>query len=132
VIFRIADDLDAAATLRNQIAFRNRVDRVIGALGLNVRANLADDRAHVELRENHYCIDVSERGYKLASDPKVTLPTDEGAIEKLISGGSDLDYTMAVEIVPPTVATLTVQGSWPRTRPCGFNWRFTSPRTEPL
>jgi trigger factor len=43
---------------------------------------------------------VSERGYKLASDPKVTLPTDEGAVEKLIAGESDLDYTMAFEIVP--------------------------------
>src|ERR1700687_5198796 len=48
---------------------------------------------------------VSERGYKLASDPKVTLPTEEGAIEKLIAGGSDLDYTMAVEIVPPIELT---------------------------
>ena len=44
---------------------------------------------------------VSERGYKLAADPKVTLPTEQGAIEKLIAGKSDLDYTMAVEIVPP-------------------------------
>ena len=43
---------------------------------------------------------VSERGYKLASDPKVTLPTEEAAVEKLIAGESDLDYTMAVEIVP--------------------------------
>ena len=44
---------------------------------------------------------VSERGYKLAADPKVTLPTEQGAVEKLIAGESDLDYTMAVEIVPP-------------------------------
>ena len=43
---------------------------------------------------------VSERGYKLAADPKVTLPTEQGAIEKVIAGESDLDYTMAVEIVP--------------------------------
>ncbi len=43
---------------------------------------------------------VSERGYKLAADPKVTLPTEQDAVEKLISGQSDLDYTMAVEIVP--------------------------------
>jgi trigger factor len=43
---------------------------------------------------------VSERGYKLAADPKVTLPTEQDAIEKLMSGESDLDYTMAVEIVP--------------------------------
>jgi len=44
---------------------------------------------------------VSERGYKLAADPKVTLPTDESAIEQLIAGKSDLNYTMALEIVPP-------------------------------
>jgi len=43
---------------------------------------------------------VSERGFKLASDPKVTLPTEQAAVEKLIAGESDLDYTMAVEIVP--------------------------------
>lgn len=44
---------------------------------------------------------VTERGFKLAADPKVTLPTEEGAIEQLIDGKSDLNYTMALEIVPP-------------------------------
>jgi trigger factor len=44
---------------------------------------------------------VSERGFKLAADPKVTLPTEESAIEQLIEGKSDLNYTMALEIVPP-------------------------------
>jgi trigger factor len=44
---------------------------------------------------------VSERGYKLAADPKVTMPSEEGAIEQLIAGKSDLNYTMALEIVPP-------------------------------
>ena len=48
---------------------------------------------------------VSERGFKLAADPKVTLPTEQEAIEKLISGKSDLDYRMAVEIVPPIELT---------------------------
>ncbi len=48
---------------------------------------------------------VSERGYKLAADPKVTLPTEQAAVEKLIAGESDLDYTMAVEIVPPIELT---------------------------
>jgi trigger factor len=43
---------------------------------------------------------VSERGYKLAAEPKVTLPTDESAIEQLIAGKTDLNYTMALEIVP--------------------------------
>ena len=44
---------------------------------------------------------VSERGFKLAADPKVTLPEREGAVEQLIAGKSDLDYTVAMEIVPP-------------------------------
>ncbi len=43
---------------------------------------------------------VSERGFKLASEPKVTLPSEQAAVEKLIAGESDLDYTMALEIVP--------------------------------
>ena len=29
---------------------------------------------------------VSERGFKLAADPKVTLPTEQDAVEKLIAG----------------------------------------------
>jgi trigger factor len=48
---------------------------------------------------------VSERGYKLATEPKVTLPTEQDAIEKLMSGKTDLDYTMALEIVPPIQLT---------------------------
>src|SRR5215472_9890699 len=44
---------------------------------------------------------VTERGFKLAADPKVTMPEEKGAIEELINGKSDLDYTVAVEIVPP-------------------------------
>jgi len=48
---------------------------------------------------------VSERGFKLAADPKVMLPTEQEAIEKLISGKSDLDFRMAVEIVPPIELT---------------------------
>ncbi len=48
---------------------------------------------------------VSERGYKLAAEPKVTLPEEKYAIEQLIAGKSDLNYTMAVEIVPPIELT---------------------------
>jgi trigger factor len=43
----------------------------------------------------------TERGFKLAGEPKVTLPTEEKEIEKLIGGQSDLDYSVAVEILPP-------------------------------
>jgi trigger factor len=44
---------------------------------------------------------VSERGYKLASEPKVTMPEEKDALEQLIAGKSDLNYKMALEIVPP-------------------------------
>jgi trigger factor len=43
---------------------------------------------------------VTDRGFKLAADPKVILPTEQEAVEKLINGGTDLSYTVAVEIVP--------------------------------
>ncbi len=33
---------------------------------------------------------VTERGFKLASEPKVTLPEDKDAVEQLIDGKSDL------------------------------------------
>jgi trigger factor len=44
---------------------------------------------------------VGERGFKLAADPKITMPETEGAIEELIAGKTDLDYKVAVEVVPP-------------------------------
>src|SRR5262245_38883137 len=43
---------------------------------------------------------VSDHGYKLAMEPQVKLPTGESEIEGVISGKSDLSYTVALEIVP--------------------------------
>ncbi len=43
---------------------------------------------------------VSERGFKLAAEPKVTLPEEQATIEKVFAGDVDLDYMLAVEIVP--------------------------------
>jgi trigger factor len=43
---------------------------------------------------------VTDGGFKLAADPKVTLPTEADVVEKVINGGSDFSYTVAVEIVP--------------------------------
>jgi trigger factor len=48
---------------------------------------------------------VSERGFKLAAEPTVTLPEEKDAIEEVIAGKRDLDYTMALEIVPPIELT---------------------------
>jgi trigger factor len=44
---------------------------------------------------------VTDYGFKLATEPKVVLPTEEGAVEGVIAGKSDLAYTVEMEIVPP-------------------------------
>src|SRR5215831_12689285 len=44
---------------------------------------------------------VHERGLKLATEPKVVLPPEEGAFEGIIAGKADLAYTVEMEIVPP-------------------------------
>lgn len=43
----------------------------------------------------------SERGFKLATEPKITMPTEKAEVEDLLTGKSDLNYTVAIEIVPP-------------------------------
>jgi trigger factor len=43
---------------------------------------------------------VTDNGFKLARDPQVIMPTEEGAVEKMIEGKSDLAYTVAIEILP--------------------------------
>jgi trigger factor len=43
---------------------------------------------------------VSDRGLKLAMDPKITLPEETDEIEGVITGKADLSYTVAVEVVP--------------------------------
>src|SRR5579862_2747691 len=45
--------------------------------------------------------DVNDYGFKLATEPKVVLPSEEGAVEGVIAGKSDLAYTVEMEIVPP-------------------------------
>jgi trigger factor len=48
---------------------------------------------------------VTDHGFKLATEPKVVLPTDEAAVEGIIDGKSDLAYTVEIEIVPPITLT---------------------------
>jgi trigger factor len=43
---------------------------------------------------------VSERGLKLAMEPKVTIPNEATAVENVFGGQSDLAYTLALEILP--------------------------------
>jgi trigger factor len=42
----------------------------------------------------------TERGFKLATEPKVTLPSEEKAVEDLLAGKTDLDYSVAIEVIP--------------------------------
>jgi trigger factor len=48
---------------------------------------------------------VTDHGFKLATEPKVILPSEEGAVDSVISGESDLSYTVEIEIVPPITLT---------------------------
>lgn len=48
---------------------------------------------------------VADNNFRLAMQPKVTLPEDEKAVEDVISGKSDLAYTVAMEILAPIELT---------------------------
>src|ERR1700743_1221276 len=43
----------------------------------------------------------SERGFRLANEPKVTVPTEEQAVHENLTGSADLTYTVSIEVVPP-------------------------------
>lgn len=42
----------------------------------------------------------SERGFKLATEPKITMPTEKAEVDELLNGKTDLTYTVAIEVVP--------------------------------
>jgi trigger factor len=42
----------------------------------------------------------TERGFRLATEPTVTMPTEEKAVEDILTGKSDLTYTVSIEVVP--------------------------------
>jgi trigger factor len=44
---------------------------------------------------------VTERGFRLVREPEVTMPSEQGEVEQMIDGKSDLAYTVAIEIMPP-------------------------------
>ena len=43
---------------------------------------------------------VEERGFKLAMEPKVTIPNQETEFERVVGGQSDLDYMLSLEVLP--------------------------------
>jgi trigger factor len=42
----------------------------------------------------------TERGFRLATEPKITMPTEQKEVENILSGKSDLTYTVSIEVVP--------------------------------
>ena len=43
---------------------------------------------------------VSDHGFKLAMEPKVTMAEEAGEVDALVSGKADLAYSVAIEILP--------------------------------
>jgi trigger factor len=63
--------------------------------GRSVMAETIDET----VREANASI-VSEHGFKLAREPKVTLPEAEAEVNAVIDGKADLSYSVAIEILP--------------------------------
>jgi trigger factor len=101
-----ADDLDAQvdarlADMKDKVRMNGfRPGKVPAAhlkkiYGKSVMAETIDQL----VRETNTKI-FTERGFKLATEPKVTLPTDQDEINKLLDGKSDLNYTVSIEVIP--------------------------------
>jgi len=101
-----ATDLDARLTERlTEMKDRVRingfrpgkvpVDHLKKVYGRAVMAETIDQM----VRETNAKI-LTDRGLKLAMEPKITLPEDRSEVENVISGKTDLSYTVAVEVVP--------------------------------
>ncbi|MEA2935988.1 MAG: trigger factor [Variibacter sp.] len=43
---------------------------------------------------------VSDNGFRVATQPKITLPSDQEEVNALLAGNADLTYTVALEILP--------------------------------
>src|SRR5712671_2772195 len=43
---------------------------------------------------------VEDRGLKLAMEPKVSIPDQESEVERVLTGKSDLAYTLSLEVLP--------------------------------
>jgi trigger factor len=41
-----------------------------------------------------------DHGFRLAGEPKITMPTEKSEVDELLSGKTDLTYTVAFEVVP--------------------------------
>src|ERR1700752_2141287 len=98
-----ASDLDARlndrlAALKDRVQIRGFRPGKVPVTHLKKvygRAAMAETIDEV-VRETNAKI-ISDHGLKLAMDPKITLPEAENEIEGVITGKSDLSYTVALE-----------------------------------
>ena len=92
---------DRLAALKDRVQIRGfrpgkvPVTHLKKVYGRGVMAEAIDEL----VRETNNKI-VTDRGLRLAMDPKITMPESEGEIEQIIAGKSDLAYTLALEVVP--------------------------------
>ena len=69
MIFRIADDLNAASTLADHASLWHAIRRVICALRLDIGSNFANQAAYVGLGENYHRVYSFKRGQNLRTLP---------------------------------------------------------------
>jgi len=101
-----ASDLDAKADVRLvELKYKVRlngfrpgkvpVSHLKKVYGRSVMAETIDQT----IRDTNSQI-FTERGFRLATEPKVTMPTEQKAVEDILTGKSDLTYTVSIEVVP--------------------------------
>src|SRR5713226_4827936 len=102
-----ASDLDAKADVRLvELKYKVRlngfrpgkvpVSHLKKVYGRSVMAETIDQT----IRDTNSQI-FTERGFRLATEPKITMPTEQKAVEDILTGKSDLTYTVSIEVVPP-------------------------------
>jgi len=94
------DDLKGRVQLRGFRPGKVPVEHLKRLYGKAAMAEVID----AAVREANSKI-ITDHGFKLAIQPKVVLPSDEAAVESVITGKSDLAYTVEIEIVPPITLT---------------------------
>jgi trigger factor len=105
-----AAELDAKldqrlAELKDQVQIRGfrpgkvpvaHLRRVYGRSAMAEAIENAVQEANASIVDEH----VSKQGARVASEPKVTLPSEEAEVKALIEGKADLTYTVALELLP--------------------------------
>ena len=90
------DDLKGRVQLRGFRPGKVPVEHLKRLYGKATMAEVID----AAVREANSKI-VTDHGFRLATQPNVVLPSDEAAVEAVITGKADLAYTVEIEIVPP-------------------------------